>query len=185
MRIAFFSPMPPAKSGIADYSAALLDSLVRVAEVTVFSGDDSKKFDPSRFDVCLYQIGKHSHHAFAYEEALRTPGVVVMHESNLHHLIADITIKRNDWDSYMREVEHAGGATALAYAQRVRALEVGPDYEGVPMLRRLLEASRGVIAHSHCVEGEARRAGFTGPAAVISLAAWSSERGHAADPPRR
>src|SRR5260370_7648357 len=159
--------MPPAKSGIADYSDALLDSLVRVAEVTVFSGDDSKKFDPSRFDVCLYQIGNNSHHAFAYEEALRTPGVVVMHESNLHHLIADITIKRNDWDSYMREVEHAGGAPALAYAKRVRALEVGPDYEGVPMLRRLLEASRGVIAHSHCVEGEVRKAGFTGPAPVI------------------
>src|SRR5258708_5845222 len=175
MRIAFFSPMPPAKSGIADYSAALLDYLVLVAEVIVFSGDDSKKFDPSRFDVCLYQIGNNSHHAFAYEEALRTPGVVVMHESNLHHLIADITIKRNDWDSYMREVEHAGGTSALAYAQRVRALEVGPDYEGVPRLRGRREVSRGVIAHSHCVEGEVRRAGFTGPAAVIPHGAWIPE----------
>ena len=63
-----------------------------------------------------------------------------MHESNLHHLIADLTIKRGDWDAYVRECEYNGGAAALAFAERVRKLEVGPDYEGVPMTRRLLEA---------------------------------------------
>ncbi len=67
------------------------------------------------------------------------PGVVVVHEANLHHLIADITIKRGDWDAYMRAVEQEGSAEDLAYAERVRRLEVGPDYEGVPMLRQLAE----------------------------------------------
>ncbi len=36
MRVAFFSPLPPAKSGIADYSAALLEWLARIAEVESF-----------------------------------------------------------------------------------------------------------------------------------------------------
>ena len=34
--------------------------------------------------------------ATVYEAAVRHPGVVVMHESNLHHLMADLTIKRGD-----------------------------------------------------------------------------------------
>ena len=100
MRVAFFSPLPPTKSGIADYSAALLPSLEQLANVTVFS-DSAAGFDPSKFDLCLYQIGNNPYHTIAYETALKHPGVVVMHESNLHHLMTDLTIRRGDWDAYL------------------------------------------------------------------------------------
>ncbi len=72
----------------------------------------------------------------------------MIHEANLHHLIADLTIKRGDWDAYMRAVAAGGDQAALEYAQRVRALEVGPDYDGLPMLRRLLSRSKAAIVHS-------------------------------------
>ncbi|MBI3280996.1 MAG: methyltransferase domain-containing protein, partial [Acidobacteria bacterium] len=113
--------------------------------------------------------------AFAYEQALVTPGVVVLHEANLHHLIAEMTIKRGDWDAYLREVEYDGGEQALDWGRRVQALEAGPDYDGVPMMRRLLERSRGVIVHSRWVEREVRGAGFAGPLAVIPHGAWIPE----------
>src|SRR6476659_9271590 len=153
MRVAFFSPLPPARSGIADYSETLLDSLRRIAEVEVFSNPD-QLFDPVRFDIAVYQIGNNGFHSFVYETALRHPGVVVMHESNLHHLIADLTIKRGDWDAYVRECEYNGGPAALAFAERVRKLEIGPDYEGVPMTRRLLQSARGVVVHSRFMQCE-------------------------------
>ena len=57
------------------------------------------------------------YHDFVYETALRHPGVVVMHESNLHHLIADITIRRGDWDAYVSECEYNGGPAARAFAE--------------------------------------------------------------------
>src|SRR6478672_11118036 len=103
MRIAFFSPLPPAKSGIADYSAALLNSLHRIAEVEAFS-ERPPHFDPARYDVCVYQIGNNPYHIAPYQMALEHPGVVVLHEANLHHLITDLTIRRNDWEGYLREV---------------------------------------------------------------------------------
>src|SRR5215831_6211793 len=165
MRVAFFSPLPPARSGIADYSEALLDSLKSIVEVEIFAGP-GQDFDSSRFDIALYQIGNNGFHSFVYETALRHPGVVVMHESNLHHLIADITIKRGDWDAYVRECEYNGGAAAREFAERVRKLEVGPDYEGVRMTRRILERARGLVVHSRFLEGEMREAGFRGPVAV-------------------
>ena len=171
MRVAYFSPLPPSRSGIADYSEALIESLKPLAEVEAFSGKD-QAFDPSRFDLALYHLGNNVHHDFVYETALRHPGVVVLHESNLHHLIAAVTIKRGDWDGYVRECEYEGGAAAREFAERVRKLETGPDYEGVAMTRRLLERARGVVVHSRFMLEETRRAGYAGPVAVIPHGAW-------------
>ncbi|MBM3735348.1 MAG: methyltransferase domain-containing protein [Acidobacteria bacterium] len=171
MRVAMYSPMPPAMSGIADYSEALAGALGRRCDLDVVTGAE-----PARQpDIALYQIGNNPDHAHAYESALERPGVVVLHEANLHHLAAALTIRRNDWDAYLREVEFDGGTEALEYARRVRALEVGPDYDGVPMLRRILSEARGLIAHSDYVIARAREAGFRGPAARIPHGAWIPE----------
>jgi len=171
MRVAFFSPLPPSRSGIADYSQALLEPLRRHAQVEVFS-DAHREFRPGDFDLALYQIGNNPYHDFVYETALRHPGVAVMHESNVHHLITDITIKRGDWDGYLEEVAYNGGSAALEYAQRVKALETGPDYEGLPMTRRLLESAQALIVHSDFMRCEMRQQGFAGPIARIPHGAW-------------
>jgi len=171
LKIALFSPMPPAKSGIADYSAALVDHLRAHGSVDVFEKAVSN-FDGSRYDAVIYQIGNNGHHDYVYEEALRTPGIVVMHESNLHHLITDLTIRREDWDAYVEACAYESGEVARAFAERVRRLEVGPDYDGVPMLRKVLEKAMAVVVHSKAVEIDVRRAGFTGPVARIPHGAW-------------
>ena len=171
MRVAFFSPVPPSPSGIADYSQALLAPLSRLADLTVFAKATSE-FRPADFDLALYEIGNNPYHEFVYEMALRHPGVVVMHESNLHHLLADVTIRNGDWEAYLREAEYNGGAAALAHARRVRAGEVGPDYQGLAMTRRLLESAKAIIVHSEFMRNEMRAAGFAGPIARIPHGAW-------------
>lgn len=171
MRVAFVSPLPPCRSGIADYSETLVEHLKPLVEMDLFPGPEPPG-DLSGYDVALYHMGNNPYHGFVYEAALRDPGVVVMHESNLHHLITDVTIRRNDWDAYLRECEYEGGAEALAYARRVRALEVGPDYEGLPMVRRILESARGVVVHSQYMVEQIRLAGYQGKIARIPHGAW-------------
>jgi glycosyltransferase involved in cell wall biosynthesis/SAM-dependent methyltransferase len=163
--------MPPSRSGIADYSEALVSELAKLAEIEIFDSG-ARPFDPARFDAALYHIGNNPYHDFVYETALRHPGFVVMHEANLHHLVAHLTIVREDWDTYVAECEFDGGPSAVEFAHRVRRLEVGPDYEGVPMTRRLLAASKAVIAHSNFVARLTREQGFAGPVAVIPHGAW-------------
>ena len=165
MKLAYFSPLPPARSGIADYSAMLLEELRGLADIETFAGE-GKPFTGTPA-LALYQLGNNADHIEAYETALQHPGVVVLHEANLHHLIADLTIRRGNWDAYVEACAYDAGVAARAFAERVRALEVGPDYDGVPMLRRVLERSRGVIAHSRYVASKCRDAGYTGPIAVI------------------
>jgi glycosyltransferase involved in cell wall biosynthesis/SAM-dependent methyltransferase len=171
MRVAFLSPLPPARSGIADYSEALVEALRPLVDLEIVSSA-GQPFDPSKIDIAVYQVGNNAHHDFVYETALKHPGVVVMHESNLHHLITDLTIRRNDWDAYVAECEYNGGTAARDFAMRVRALQVGPDYEGIAMTRRLLESARGVIVHSRYMRDEMRAAGYAGPIGVIPHGAW-------------
>jgi glycosyltransferase involved in cell wall biosynthesis/SAM-dependent methyltransferase len=173
MRVAFFSPLPPAKSGIADYSAAVLEHLNRSIHVDTFA-DKPASFDAAGYDICVYQLGNNPYHDFVYEAALKFPGVVVMHEANLHHLVADLTINRNDWDGYVREVGRNQGPEAEEYAERyVRTRQRAPDYS-LPMMRTVLAGSRGAIVHSDTVGAELRAQGFEGPLARIPHGAWTT-----------
>jgi glycosyltransferase involved in cell wall biosynthesis/SAM-dependent methyltransferase len=171
MKIAFFSPLPPAKSGIADYSAAVLEHLAMLAEVDTFT-ERPRRFDPGEYDVALYQLGNNPHHIFAYEMAREHPGVVVMHEANLHHLIADWTLRDKNWEAYLREVRANHGDAAFAYARdQVQTLRRGPDYD-LPMMRTVLEGSRAAIVHSAAVEAGLRESGFAGPVGKIPHGSW-------------
>ena len=166
--------MPPSKSGIADYSAALASELEKLVDLTIFDSPE-RHYDPSRFDIDVYHAGNNPFHTYVYEAALRRPGVVVMHEANLHHLIADYTIRRGNWDAYMAEVVLNGTERDVEFSQRVRALEVGPDYEGIKMTRRILGAAKGVIVHSQFMVDESRDGGFAGPIARIPHGSWLPE----------
>ena len=93
MRVAYFSPMPPERSGIADYSELLLPSLRRRVEVAVVRR--GRRRPPRGSDVCLYHVGNNPEaHGWIVEALRRRPGVVVLHDFVLHHLVAGLTIAR-------------------------------------------------------------------------------------------
>ena len=163
--------MPPSRSGIADYSEALIAELSKRVSIEIFDRG-AKPFNPSQFDAIVYHLGNNPHHDFVYETALRHPGVLVMHESNLHHLITHLTIVRGDWDAYIAEAEYNGGENARRRAELARTLTVGPDYEGVAMTRRVLETAKGVVVHSDFMARELRESGYKGPLARIPHGAW-------------
>ena len=187
MRIAFFSPLNPKPSGISDYSEALLPHLAaRVERLDVFVEDYEpsnnsipenvrirhwREFEPDygvgSYDIVLYQMGNNPFHVYIYDFAMQIPGVLVLHEFNLHYLMAEATIVRKDWEGYFREVEYNAGAGALKRARRVRIGLQEPDYHGIAMNRRLLERSQGVIVHSDYMAGLLREAGFPLPVRKI------------------
>ena len=54
MRVAYYSPLPPERSGIADYSALLLPALRRLVDVDVVRRGRTR---PVAADVALYHVG--------------------------------------------------------------------------------------------------------------------------------
>src|SRR4051794_27128016 len=110
MKLNWFSPLPPAKTGIARYTADLLPALCSRAKVTLWT--DQQEWDPClsewaavrRYDVeqmnwheineaelCVYHIGNHhGFHFGPWQTNLRQPGLVVLHDLRLHDFFAGV-----------------------------------------------------------------------------------------------
>ena len=100
MKVAYYSPLSPERSGIADYSALLLPALERRIEVSIARRGGRRP--PRGADLALYHVGNDPEHHWWIVEALRKrPGVVVLHDFVLHHLIAGMTLGRRHSSGYL------------------------------------------------------------------------------------
>ncbi len=175
MRLAYFSPMPPEKSGISDYSALLLPALRERIDVEVVRR--GRKRSPRGTDVALYHVGNDpSAHAWIVDALRKRPGVVVLHDFVLHHLVAGMTLARRDRDAYLdlMEREHGVAGRLLAYGvmdKRIPALweSRAADF---PLATYVLDHATALIVHSQYVRDRARAAGYRGPIDVVPHPAW-------------
>jgi glycosyltransferase involved in cell wall biosynthesis len=173
IRVAYHSPLPPERSGIADYSALLLPALrERVDVVSVRRGGP-----PPRADVLLYHVGNDAeHHGWIVEALRRRPGVVVLHEFVLHHLVAGMTIARGNGRGYLDAMEREYGIVGRLLGhgvldQRLQMLwERAPDR--FPLNGEVVGLATGLLVHSAYVERRAREAGFAGPIWRVPHPAW-------------
>ncbi|HVQ28389.1 MAG TPA: glycosyltransferase family 4 protein [Vicinamibacteria bacterium] len=166
-----WSPLPPSPSGIADYVAEVLPLLARRFEVTAIVEDPASvepalaagvrvcaATSPPPADLDLYQIGNSPSHAFVYRAALARPGVVVLHEWSLHHLVLNETVERGDVPAYLREMRRAHGeAGSFVGRQVARALGGAILPALFPLNDRVLEQSLGVVALTRYVSERAAR----------------------------
>jgi len=168
LRLAWVSPLPPAASGIADYSFELLGLAALRAEVHAVAERPGRfrrprvppgvaLLDPERFeaaadsyDAVVYHLGNNPWHRFVYELAIRRPGIAVFHDFVMHHLIAAMTIETyRDWPRYaalMRE-EYGDAGDRLV---RLRVAGAATEYEKFvfPLNGHLARRSQAIVVHS-------------------------------------
>jgi glycosyltransferase involved in cell wall biosynthesis len=146
--VGFYSPLPPARSGVADYAAALLAGLRR---------NGSVKVAPRHCDVALYHLGNNALHAAIYRRALERPGVVVLHDAVLHHFL----LGQLDEAAYVEEFVYNYGEWHRGLARelwRGRAASGGDHrYFEYPMLRRVAERALAVVVHNPAAAEAVRR----------------------------
>jgi glycosyltransferase involved in cell wall biosynthesis len=173
--VAYFSPMPPERSGISDYSTLLLPALRERIDVEVVKR--GRKRWPRGTDVALYHVGNDpSAHAWIVDALRRQPGVVVLHDFVLHHLAAGMTLARGHKAAYLdlMEREHGVAGRLLAYGvmdKRIPALweSRAADF---PLATFVLDHATSLIVHSRYVRDLALAAGFTGPVDLVPHPAW-------------
>jgi glycosyltransferase involved in cell wall biosynthesis len=162
MRVAVWSPLPPSSSGIADYVAETLPALARRLDVIAVVEDpaavdpalghavavQAAADDPSA-DLHVYHLGNSPAHAFVYRAARARPGVIVLHDWSLHHLVLCETVERGDVSAYLREMRRAYGENGTFVGRQV-ARALGGDLLPAlyPLNDRVLEGSLGVVALS-------------------------------------
>ncbi|MBS1807297.1 MAG: glycosyltransferase [Acidobacteria bacterium] len=168
MRLAYFTPLPPSKSGIADYNAELLPHLAAGADITVFVEHEreirSNRNRPYQvrdvmhfkgmhaerpFDLCIYHQGNNPYHEFVYDLAMEYPGLVVLHEHCLHHLIALKTLDRGDLEAYRRIMFQTYGRSGAVLAD-TRERGLGSQFQQflMPLNYPIVARSLGIIVHN-------------------------------------
>ena len=169
-KIAFFTPLYPQKTGIASFSEEMLPYLREKLDIDIYvdgfkpiSKDikqhhkiyDIKDFGRNieKYDLYVYQIGNNSFHVNIYNVALQHPGIVVLHDYAIHHLIAHIYLGlKQDMEQYLDELEinHGGKSRELAQ-KRAATGKLGlweTDAVDYPMNKRLLAGSLGAVVFS-------------------------------------
>src|SRR6266511_5719859 len=171
MRLNWFSPLPPAKSGIAGYTARILPALQERAEIMLWTDQDEWDSDLenvadvrhyqvdrmpwadlNRADASIYHIGNNPlFHTSIWQVSCQQPGVVILHDLCLQNLFAGIyRDRRNDRAGYAAQLERfygwVGGQDADAFWNDRLLL----DYmvEHYPLTPLAVNGALGVLVHT-------------------------------------
>ena len=134
MRLAWFSPWPPDRSGVAGRSADAVRQLAarghaidvfvderrievprhtaaeppRTAEVRVLGAHEFVwRLGRYGYDLPVYQVGNSRLHEYIWPYLLRWPGLAVLHDARVHHARARALLKRGDIFAYRAEFDAA------------------------------------------------------------------------------
>jgi len=174
-RLAWFTPLPPTRSGIARYSAEILASLqrTRAHEIDVYVEKGPESFtapspgvrlfpahdfvwrhgrDP--YDLTIYQLGNAPYHDYMWAYLTHYPGLVVLHDGQLHHSRARLLLQQRRHDDYRREFWFNHPDARKDLAELGAAGLLGSLTRLWPMLRVVLDASRAVAVHNRWLAEE-------------------------------
>ncbi len=167
MKVAWVSPLPPAPTGVAEYSARLSRELTRHIEIDAFDSPGARSL--ASYDACLYQIGNNPLHGAVYDCALAVPGVVVLHDAVLHHLL----LGKLSQQEYVEEFVFNYGEWLRNFAEqlwRERATSASQEsYFRYPLIRRICRRSRALVVHNGRAGKMAREALGNGAVEVVEI----------------
>src|SRR5947209_6345114 len=154
MKLAYFSPLGPQPSGIADYSEELLPHLSEGAEITLFvegfrPADEELlarfpvrdyRRDPSLlqtldgFDAVVYHLGNdHRYHAGVFDACAAHAGIVVFHDYALQDFFLGLARERGDLRIYLDELAACHGDEAAREASDALARGGSPSISARPL----------------------------------------------------
>ncbi len=162
LRLDFVSPLPPTRSGIADYSADLLPALAERCDLRVVRLEEEvspeiegrwQPVDTTHLGedgrVPFYQMGNNLHHQKVLDLARSHPGILTLHDLFLHHLLVEQTLARVELPLYRQRLqeEHGWVGATIGRAPRWGAYPTAPLF-ALPCHRTLVQTQRGVLVHS-------------------------------------
>ncbi len=166
LRLDYVSPLPPVRSGIADYSLDLLPHLAELADVRVIrlpgqavSEEVVRDWHPIEAGdwltesvgdrLPLYQMGNNPWHLEVERLAMRRPGALTLHDVVLHHYLLGRTVGRDQFEPYLRRMTEDHGWIGAAAARPFSWGAFGNASQfSLPAHRRLIRRQRGVLVHS-------------------------------------
>jgi len=151
-RLAWFSPFPPVRTGISAVSAELVETLrSRGYTIDPYPAESAHDFvwrhQQHPYDLVVYQFGNSSHHDYEWAYALRYPGLVVLHDTHLHHARAAFLLREQRAADYRAEFRWNHPDVSPDAAELGVAGFDSQLYYEWPMVRSLVETARLTAVH--------------------------------------
>ena len=163
-RLAYVSPLPPARSGISDYSAELLPELASHYQIDVIIAQDSVTpvdaginyklrsvawFEENAhlFDRVIYHFGNSTFHDHMFRLIEKIPGTVVLHDFFLSGIVANIDIHQGQPGFWTQALYHGHGYKAVS--DRINGADTADAVWKYSCNLRVLQQAQGIIVHSH------------------------------------
>jgi glycosyltransferase involved in cell wall biosynthesis len=168
MRLAWFSPLPPVRSGIAALSAELVPVLQREFDVDCFPEASAHDFIWRHrrvpYDLAVYHLGNAPFHDYMWAYLAAFPGLVVLHDPRLHQARARQLLGLQRFDDYRHEFWFDHPEAPRDFVEYAIEGLGGPIYYLWPMVRVVVQTARLVAVHNERV-AEGLRASF--PDAIV------------------
>jgi glycosyltransferase involved in cell wall biosynthesis len=146
---AIVSPLPPARTGVAEYSLRIGSELAKHGPVELLRPDEVAR--ARDFEKVIYQIGNNGLHAPIYHAALEHPGIVELHDAVIHHMLLG-TLSESEYLKAFKFNSGKDGVWLQSVGQEMwdRRGGSGSDerYFANPMLDRLVQSANAVIVHN-------------------------------------
>ena len=160
MRVAWFSPLPPVRSGIAAYSAELLPLLQNSFVIDSYPEATAHDFvwqhRRAPYDLVVYQLGNAACHDYMWAYLVRYPGLVVLHDAKLHHARARQLLQQRRADDYRREFAYDHPDTRRD-ASEYAVVGLGGSIQYLwRMVRVVMRTARLIAVHSPLVSEDLR-----------------------------
>lgn len=162
-KLAYVSPLPPERTGIADYSAELLPALAEHFSIDVIV-QQPEVSDPwiraqcpvrnaqyleqhaSDYQAVLYHVGNSGYHAWMMPLLERVPGILVLHDFYLSGLIWALDNDPDYVGIKWQALHWSHGYSAVRHM--VQAEHEGAVAMHYPFNRSVLDCAQGIIVHA-------------------------------------
>jgi glycosyltransferase involved in cell wall biosynthesis len=141
---------------VADYAAEQVPFLAEAFDVIEVGRDPGPVLPEA--DLSLYHLGNSPDHAFVYRAACLRPGVALLHDWSLHHLVLSETVEKGDVTTYLSEMRRAYGERGSFVGRQVSRGLGGALLPALfPLNERVLDRSLGVVGLTGYVASRAER----------------------------
>jgi glycosyltransferase involved in cell wall biosynthesis len=166
-KMAYFTPLPPCQSGIADYNAKFLPLLAKYFEIDIYVDGyqvndlaltstfriyDANDFEQvaNAYDVIFYEMGNSEFHVHMVDLCLKYPGIIGLHDAYLSGLVGYLEFNLGRENQYSQEMLYSHSTLARNYLipAKYNHYSNGEAMVNLPCTKRILDSAIGLISHS-------------------------------------
>ena len=173
IKVAYFSPFNPQKTGISDYSEELLLYLKSYLDIDIYTdfisltNEEIENLFPlynyrlfnsinkeKQYDAIIYHLGNNDVHKYIYRMMQIHPSITVMHDLNIVGFLSSFTIFDNNPIELAKEFIGIYGDDVVALGKALQNGNMHIDFKKYFLSQKAIEYSKAILVHNRYCQQE-------------------------------